>query len=93
MAEDRKNQKVMNPAKLGESIRASVEEMQAQGTYEEALKEALSSSQTLSYYERSLLSYIEYLTEEREEIVKETEDQAIVSVSELETTIREAQQK
>ena len=55
-------QKIVDPALLGESVRAGVEYLQQTGEYEKLLKEAL-ADKGMSIREQRLIQYAELLFE------------------------------
>ena len=85
--------KITDPAMLGESVRSSAEALQQSGNFDELLKEAKSSKETMSFYERHLISYIEQIIENDNEkempIVKSNENTQLVNVQELRTSTKE----
>ena len=89
--------KITDPAALGESVRSSAEALQQSGNFDELLKEAKSSKETMSFYERHLISYIEQIIENENEnekkkempIVESNENTQLVNVQELRTSTKE----
>lgn len=85
--------KITDPAALGESVRSSAEALQQSGNFDELLKEAKSSKETMSFYERHLISYIEQIIENDNEkempIVESNENTQLVNVQELRTSTKE----
>ena len=87
--------KITDPAALGESVRSSAEALQQSGTFDELLKEANSSKETMSLNERHLIGYIEQIMENENNnekempIVESEENTQLVNVQELRTSTKE----
>jgi len=85
--------KITDPASLGESVRSSAEALQQSGNFDELLKEAKSSKETMSFYERHLIGYIEQIIENENEkempIVESKENTQLVNVQELRNSTKE----
>lgn len=85
--------KVTDPASLGESVRSSAEALQQSGNFDELLKEAKSSKETMSFYERHLIGYIEQIIENENEkempIDERKENTQFVNVQELRNSTKE----
>ncbi len=85
--------KITDPAALGESVRSIAEALQQSGNFDELLKEAHSTKETMSFYERHLIGYIEQIIENEKEkempIVESKENTQLVNVQELRTSTKE----
>lgn len=85
--------KITDPASLGESVRSSAEALQQSGNFDDLLREAKSSNETMSFYERHLIGYIEQIIENEKEkempIVESKENTQLVNVQELRNSTKE----
>ena len=88
---------ITDPAALGESVRSSAEALQQSGTFDELLKEANNSKETMSFYERHLIGYIKQIIENEQEkempIVESKENTQLVNVQDLRTSVNEENKK
>ena len=77
----KKPERLIDPGKLGESIRSSIEALQKSGTYEKAVEEAKSEKGEISLYEKHIISYIENIIQNEKELPIEeadTQDQLVI---------------
>ena len=77
----KKPERLIDPGKLGESIRSSIEALQKSGHYEKALEEAASEKGEISLYEKHIFSYIENIIQNEKELPIEeadTQDQLVI---------------
>ena len=76
--------KITDPASLGESVRSSAEALQQSENFDDLLREAKSSNETMSFHERHLIGYIEQIIENENEkempIVESKENTQLVNV-------------
>ena len=70
----KKPERLVDPGKLGESIRTSIEALQKSGTYEKAVEEAESEKGEISLYEKHIISYIENIIQNEKEMPIEEAD-------------------
>lgn len=70
----KKPERLVDPGKLGESIRTSIEALQKSGTYEKAVEEAESEKGEISLYEKHIISYIENIIQNEKELPIEEAD-------------------
>ena len=70
----KKPERLVDPGKLGESIRTSIEALQKSGTYEQAVEEAESEKGEISLYEKHIISYIENIIQNEKEMPIEEAD-------------------
>ena len=70
----KKPERLVDPGKLGESIRTSIEALQKSGTYEKAVEEAESEKGEISLYEEHIISYIENIIQNEKEMPIEEAD-------------------
>ena len=70
----KKPERLVDPGKLGESIRTSIEALQKSGNYEKVLEEAKSEKGEISLYEKHIISYIENIIQNEKELPIEEAD-------------------
>ena len=79
--DEKKPERLVDPRKLGEAIRTSIEALQKSGAYEKALEEAESEKGEISLYEKHIISYIENIIQNEKELPIEeadTQDQLLI---------------
>ena len=72
--DEKKPERLVDPRKLGEAIRTSIEALQKSGAYEKALEEAESEKGGISLYEKHIINYIENIIQNEKELPIEEAD-------------------